>query len=304
MPGPFGAHNWQPMSFSPETHLVYLPTQDVPFAYGDPKTFAPNPLAFNIGVDPAVAAMPDDAKAEAAVIASVHAYLKAWDPVAQKEVWRVEQPGPWNGGVLSTAGGLVFEGNAAGAFNAYAAAAAEGGRLSGRFSAGRGHRRPHLVRCRRAAIRRGGRRLGRGLPLSAGELAQRTATHRTTVECSHFASAARRRCRPFLPGSPPRSRRRRSATRRRSRSARRSIRDIARCATVIRPSEEASSRPQVVSGRGVARPVASGVIDGSRAKAGMVSFGPVLTPEFAERIRAFVVTRANATYAQTRTPSP
>jgi len=42
-----------------------------------------------------------------------------WDPATQKEVWRVEQPGAWNGGVLSTAGGLVFEGNAAGSFSAY-----------------------------------------------------------------------------------------------------------------------------------------------------------------------------------------
>jgi alcohol dehydrogenase (cytochrome c)/quinohemoprotein ethanol dehydrogenase len=41
------------------------------------------------------------------------------------------------------------------------------------------------------------------------------------------------------------------------------------------------------------------VIDGSRAKAGMVSFGQVLTPDLAELVRAFVVARANATYAQT-----
>src|SRR5262249_33755374 len=128
IPGPYGAHNWQPMSFDPDTHLVYLPTHDVPFMYGDPKQFAPSPIAFNSGIDPAVTGLPDDPKAKAAVMSSIHGYLKAWDPVAQKEVWRVEQPGPWNGGILSTAGGLVFEGNAAGAFSAYSASAEDGGK--------------------------------------------------------------------------------------------------------------------------------------------------------------------------------
>ncbi|RJG11626.1 hypothetical protein D3872_18870 [Massilia cavernae] len=34
-------------------------------------------------------------------------FLLAWDPVAQKEVWRAPNTGMWNGGVLATAGGLV-----------------------------------------------------------------------------------------------------------------------------------------------------------------------------------------------------
>jgi alcohol dehydrogenase (cytochrome c)/quinohemoprotein ethanol dehydrogenase len=51
----------------------------------------------------------------------VHGYLKAWDPVAKKEVWRVEYPGAWNSGVLSTAGDLVFQGTMGGQFIAYGA---------------------------------------------------------------------------------------------------------------------------------------------------------------------------------------
>jgi alcohol dehydrogenase (cytochrome c)/quinohemoprotein ethanol dehydrogenase len=47
--------------------------------------------------------------------------LVAWDPVARKERWRVEFDGPWNGGTLSTAGNLVFQGNARENFVAYAA---------------------------------------------------------------------------------------------------------------------------------------------------------------------------------------
>jgi mono/diheme cytochrome c family protein len=47
-------------------------------------------------------------------------YLLAWDPVSQREAWRVPQLEPSDAaGVLSTAGGLVFQGNAAGEFVAY-----------------------------------------------------------------------------------------------------------------------------------------------------------------------------------------
>jgi hypothetical protein len=45
--------------------------------------------------------------------------LVAWDPVAQEPRWTVEHPGPWNGGLLATAGGLVFQGTAGSEFNAY-----------------------------------------------------------------------------------------------------------------------------------------------------------------------------------------
>ena len=48
--------------------------------------------------------------------------LVAWDPVQQKAVWTVEHPYFWNAGVLSTAGGLVFQGAAQGEFVAYDAA--------------------------------------------------------------------------------------------------------------------------------------------------------------------------------------
>src|SRR5690606_8362512 len=41
-----------------------------------------------------------------------------WDPVKQEEVWRVERAGPANGGALSTAGGLVFQGTGSGQMTA------------------------------------------------------------------------------------------------------------------------------------------------------------------------------------------
>ena len=98
---------------------MYIPTRDTPFAYMDNPTFAPHSLGFNVGINPLAASMPQDPAVKAQILAGVRGYLKAWDPVAQKEAWHVEQPGAWNGGVLSTAGGLVFQGNSAGEFNAY-----------------------------------------------------------------------------------------------------------------------------------------------------------------------------------------
>jgi quinohemoprotein ethanol dehydrogenase len=52
-------------------------------------------------------------------------YIKAWDPVTQKEVWHVPMNGSWNGGLLTTAGGLVFGGGADGIFGAYDAKTGE-----------------------------------------------------------------------------------------------------------------------------------------------------------------------------------
>ena len=49
------------------------------------------------------------------------ARLAAWDPVTQKEVWSVAYDSPWNGGLLATAGGLVFQGTADGRLVAYKA---------------------------------------------------------------------------------------------------------------------------------------------------------------------------------------
>src|SRR3546814_15350302 len=37
-PGPIGAHNWQPMSYSPQTGLVYIPAQQAPALYAPANT--------------------------------------------------------------------------------------------------------------------------------------------------------------------------------------------------------------------------------------------------------------------------
>ena len=121
-PSGHGAHNWQPMAYSPQTNLVYIPAQEVPLAYKSDAPFKPRPGGWNLGVNLAINTLPDDAAQMKAIRATLKGHLIAWDPVAQKEVWRADLGGPWNGGVLASAGGLVFQGNAKGEFKAFDAA--------------------------------------------------------------------------------------------------------------------------------------------------------------------------------------
>jgi PQQ-dependent dehydrogenase (methanol/ethanol family) len=120
-PSYYGGHNWNPMAFNPETGLVYIPTLDIPMAYGHDANFQFRPGQSNLGIDLIVVALPDDVATRRAIKSLLKGDLIAWDPVAQKEAWRVELGGPGNGGVLATAGNLVFQGTADGRFVAYRA---------------------------------------------------------------------------------------------------------------------------------------------------------------------------------------
>lgn len=120
-PAFLGGHNWHPMSFNPDTGLVYLPAQEMSFPYKADEQFVAKGMAANLGIDTGAARLPDDKDVIDSVKAATKGHLLAWDPVAQKEVWRVQYPGPWNGGVLSTASNLVIHGSAAGYLNIYRA---------------------------------------------------------------------------------------------------------------------------------------------------------------------------------------
>jgi PQQ-dependent dehydrogenase (methanol/ethanol family) len=120
-PGPGGGHNWHPMAFSPVEGLVYIPVNLTSFPYLAFPNWKATSMGFNTGTDFATPAMPADKAVRGAAIAGTTGALVAWDPVARKERWRVPLTQPNNGGVLATAGGLVFQGNTTGAFVAYSA---------------------------------------------------------------------------------------------------------------------------------------------------------------------------------------
>lgn len=112
-PSPFGAHNWHPMSFNPQTGLVYIPYQEVPGTYSNEGKSFVRREAFNTGSGSSeILELPREYTSGA---------LIAWDPIKQTAAWRVEHPNHWNGGTLTTAGNLVFQGTAAGHFVAYSA---------------------------------------------------------------------------------------------------------------------------------------------------------------------------------------
>lgn len=119
LPGPTGAHTWLPSAFSPKTGLIYLPVTEssvsyFPLDYG-PDWKYPSNNTSGAGYD--LGFVGDPAKRKSA------SRLVAWDPVAQKERWRVVTPGNWTGGVLATAGQLVFQGDLSGNFRAFDAVA-------------------------------------------------------------------------------------------------------------------------------------------------------------------------------------
>ena len=120
-PSAHGGHNWHPMTFSPATGYVYIPVLDMAFPYGRNTDFAYRPGEFNTGIAIGPLLPPKTADERVAMLQGMKGHLAAWDPVRQREVWRVPHATTWNGGLLSTAGNLVFQGRADGHFAAYAA---------------------------------------------------------------------------------------------------------------------------------------------------------------------------------------
>ena len=123
LPGPQGAHNWHPMAFNPELNLAFIPAQELPQGYA-PKTEADPHSKWNTGFkfEDGLPVDPVDPATMKAMRAAFKGRLIAWDPIKQAPRWSVELPTPSNGGVLSTAAGLVFQGTVGGDFVAYDAA--------------------------------------------------------------------------------------------------------------------------------------------------------------------------------------
>jgi quinohemoprotein ethanol dehydrogenase len=135
-PATSGAHSWQPMSYDPQTRLTYIPSMEWPMVYFDSAHTRAGPIDGWFTV-PAMSSEDYDPKALAGLYgplpplqqldrglppAKSRGFLRAWDPIHQRLAWEVPNASDWDGGVLSTGGGLVFQGDAAGYLNVYAAA--------------------------------------------------------------------------------------------------------------------------------------------------------------------------------------
>jgi len=125
-PGSHGGHNWHPQSYSRQTGLVYIPTLIRPEAFAqmpNSGAYVKDAVGGGLGANISSAGKlynPPvfDTNPNAPLPGTSVGRLKAWDPIRQKEVWGVDQVSHYNGGILSTAGGLIFQGDAEGKFSA------------------------------------------------------------------------------------------------------------------------------------------------------------------------------------------
>ncbi|UZW56432.1 PQQ-dependent dehydrogenase, methanol/ethanol family [Sphingobium sp. JS3065] len=159
-PDSVGAHNWQPMSFSAQTGLVYIPAQ-ITAGFFQELTQAPMSKhlgTMNVGGITGPAPIPAPGRGDVvkdgkfpslgnerdreAIARSWKGRLIAWDPIRQRAVWSHDYDTIWNGGVLSTGGDLVFQGTADGRLVAFRAS---DGKLLWQFSAQTGVMAPPVT---------------------------------------------------------------------------------------------------------------------------------------------------------------
>ncbi|MFO7325013.1 MAG: PQQ-dependent dehydrogenase, methanol/ethanol family [Pseudomonadota bacterium] len=125
-PSGAGGHNFNPMSLSAKTGLVYIPAihSGMMLAATEPRPRVQGQMSGGFQVSfvtgpvraeelaPPFKALANPAYLRTLPSLEVHASLKAWDPVARKVVWEHRYPSfNDHGGVLSTAGGLVVQGS-------------------------------------------------------------------------------------------------------------------------------------------------------------------------------------------------
>lgn len=118
-PSPDGAHNWNPMAFSPATGLVYLPAKvGTQFVHAPDAKWKYDADRSNLGLDDLY---DGPLNVKLVSLPPAKGELVAWDPVGQRAAWRVSYPTVEGGGVLATGGNLVFQGRADGMLAAYRA---------------------------------------------------------------------------------------------------------------------------------------------------------------------------------------
>jgi len=133
-PSGMGGHAWNPMAWNPNNNLAYIPTIEggaMSYDTTDGHVYRPkqgnngNSILFGDMMTMNPDLMQDPVRAFLADVqaqgkAQSRAALKAFDPATGETVWEVENEGWWDrAGVLSTAGGLVFQGTDSGYLRIY-----------------------------------------------------------------------------------------------------------------------------------------------------------------------------------------
>lgn len=120
IPAPAGAHSWHPMAYNPDTGLAYIPAQQMAQFIQDRPEDRTNKTRWNIGYDFAGGLPPSyPAGTLEEIRKTLTGSLLAWDPIKQEPAWAYQHPGPFNGGILTTASNLVFQGDIKGQFMAF-----------------------------------------------------------------------------------------------------------------------------------------------------------------------------------------
>ena len=124
LPGTFGGHGWQAMSYDPKQKIVFIPIMEIAAVHKVKDTFAETglfkmqPGTVNTGTEfNLFQTVPDMSDGES--IPPITGELIAFDPLTGETKWKVKHEQFWNGGPLTTAGNLVFQGNGSGFFEAY-----------------------------------------------------------------------------------------------------------------------------------------------------------------------------------------
>jgi quinohemoprotein ethanol dehydrogenase len=134
-PSEAGAHSWQPMAYDADRGLTFIPVIEsgnvlletsarrAGLVQGQfttpafvPEAYDPKSMRSLYGLLPPFA----DLARHVHTNTASRGFLRAWNVAAHKIIWESQTATGWDGGVLATGGGLVFQGDANGNLNAYA----------------------------------------------------------------------------------------------------------------------------------------------------------------------------------------
>ena len=134
-PSEAGAHTWHPMAYDAQRAMTYIPVLEVGNVILEtsgrraglvegqfttpafpPEVYDPISMRALYGVLPPLAHLERPIRTDP----TSRGFLRAYNVREHRVQWETQTATAWDGGVLATAGGLVFQGDANGNLNAYA----------------------------------------------------------------------------------------------------------------------------------------------------------------------------------------